>query len=87
MADGEAQTTFTIDPQDDAVFVTLHELKQIKEEKDSLDALVQDSMETVDILKRKVLQSPYHTHALTPCCCSMTRSRPPTMSCTRSSKS
>ncbi len=54
--DVEAQTTLTLAPNEDAVFVTLLELKQIKEDKDALDCLAQESMETVDILKQKVIR-------------------------------
>eukprot|EP01039_Chlorochromonas_danica_P001082 gene1081-1172_t len=56
-ADGEGQTTFTIDPNEDAVFVTLNELRQIKDEKDALDSLVQESMDTVEVLKQKYDES------------------------------
>lgn len=53
--DCESQTTFTIDPNEDAVFVTLNELRQIKDEKDALDSLVQESMDTVEVIKQKVI--------------------------------
>ncbi|RYH31803.1 hypothetical protein EON65_01945 [archaeon] len=49
----ETQTNFTIASSDEAVFVTLDELRQIKKERDSLENLLNDSVSTVELMKEK----------------------------------
>eukprot|EP01031_Cornospumella_fuschlensis_P032853 gene32853-39725_t len=51
--DAEIQTNFTIASSDEAVFVTLGELRQIKKERDSLENLLSDSVSTVELMKEK----------------------------------